>query len=49
MKAALDSRSQARLTRALWAARGVMLWEQGAKLWTPWLLAAGALASAASR
>lgn len=47
MKAALDSRSQARLTRALWAARGVMLWEQGAKLWTPWLLAAGALVSAA--
>jgi hypothetical protein len=47
MSVGLDSRSQARLTRALWAARAVMLWEQGARVWAPWLLAAAALAVAA--
>lgn len=35
------------MTRALWAARAVMLWEQGARVWAPWLLAAAALAVAA--
>ena len=47
MSEGLDSRSQARLTRALWAARAVMLWEQGPRVWAPWLLAAAALAVAA--
>jgi Domain of unknown function (DUF4175) len=47
MAADLDPRSGARLTRALWAARAVMLWEQGARIWAPWLLAAAALAVAA--
>jgi hypothetical protein len=47
MREGLDSRSQARLTRALWGARAVMLWEQGARVWAPWLLAAAALAVAA--
>jgi hypothetical protein len=46
MPAALAPRDEARLTRALWAARAVMLWEQGAKVWAPWLLAAAALATA---
>ena len=47
MREGLDSRSQARLTRSLWAARAVMLWEQGPRVWAPWLLAAAALAVAA--
>ena len=47
MREGLDSRSQARLTLALWAARAVMLWEQGPRVWAPWLLAAAALAVAA--
>jgi hypothetical protein len=47
MPTGLDARAEARLTRALWAARAVMLWEQGAKVWAPWLLAAAALATAA--
>jgi hypothetical protein len=46
MTADLDPRSKARLTRALWLARAVMLWEQGAAVWTPFLLAAGAVATA---
>jgi hypothetical protein len=45
--AELDRLTSARLTRALWAARAVILWEQGARVWAPWLLAAGALAVAA--
>lgn len=46
MQTGLDPRAEARLTRALWAARAVMLWEQGAKVWAPWLLATAALAVA---
>ena len=47
MREGLDSRSQARLTRVLWAARAVMLWEQGPRVWAPWALATAALAVAA--
>jgi hypothetical protein len=46
MTADLDPRSKARLARALWLARAVMLWEQGAAVWTPVLLAAAAVAVA---
>jgi hypothetical protein len=43
----LDRRTGARLTRAIWSARAVMLWEQGARVWAPWLLAVAGLAVAA--
>jgi hypothetical protein len=46
MAEALDPRSKARLERALWLARLVMLWEQGAAVWGPWLLAIGSIATA---
>lgn len=42
----LDPHSRARLNRALWLARAVMLWEQGAGIWTPLVLAAGLIATA---
>lgn len=42
----LDPRSRRRLDRALLTARLVMLWEQGAAIWAPLLLAAGAIAVA---
>jgi hypothetical protein len=47
MREDLSAHLRNRLTRALWAARAVMLWEQGPRVWAPWLLAAAALAVAA--
>ncbi|MBS0297476.1 MAG: DUF4175 family protein [Proteobacteria bacterium] len=46
MPADLEPRSKARLNRALILARAVMLWEQTARVWAPWLLGAGVLAVA---
>jgi hypothetical protein len=46
MSAELDRKAKSRLDRALWAARLVMLWEQGAAVWAPLLLAAGFVAVA---
>ncbi len=46
MTANLDPKSKRRLGRALFAARAVMLWEQGAAIWAPLLLAAGFIAVA---
>ncbi|HYF23007.1 MAG TPA: DUF4175 family protein [Caulobacteraceae bacterium] len=43
MSASLDPKARARLTRALWLARAVMLWEQGAGVGAPLLLAFGAI------
>jgi hypothetical protein len=46
MTADLDPRTKRRLVRALAIARLVMLWEQGAMIWAPVLLAAGFIAVA---
>jgi hypothetical protein len=46
MPPALEPRLERRLTRALWAGRLLMLWEQGVQVWAPLVLAALAVATA---
>lgn len=46
MSPAKDPAFERRLTRALWGARLVMLWERGARVWVPLVLAAGLIATA---